>query len=50
MAGLGFGLPLAEVYTRYFGGEVDIISTFGCGTDVYLKLDRTGSEHEHITV
>ena len=34
LAGLGYGLPMSRAYARYFGGDLDIISMEGYGTDV----------------
>jgi pyruvate dehydrogenase kinase 2/3/4 len=34
LAGLGYGLPMSRAYARYFGGDLDIISMEGFGTDV----------------
>lgn len=38
IAGLGFGLPLARMYARYFGGSLTLVSMWGFGCDVFLKL------------
>lgn len=38
LAGLGFGLPLARMYARYFGGSLTLVSMWGYGCDVFLKL------------
>jgi len=40
MVRLGYGLPLARLYTRYFGGDLELFSMDGHGTDcfIYLKL------------
>ncbi|KAI9245863.1 branched-chain alpha-ketoacid dehydrogenase [Phascolomyces articulosus] len=38
LAGLGFGLPLARMYARYFGGSFTLVSMNGYGCDVFLKL------------
>ncbi|KAL0578413.1 hypothetical protein V5O48_003563 [Marasmius crinis-equi] len=38
IAGLGYGLPMSRLYTKYFGGSLDLMSLEGLGTDVYLKL------------
>lgn len=38
LAGLGFGLPLARMYSRYFGGSLTLVSMWGYGCDVFLKL------------
>jgi len=40
--GLGFGLPLARLYAKHFGGDLWIESLYGYGTDVFLSLDKTG--------
>ncbi|WFD03374.1 [pyruvate dehydrogenase (acetyl-transferring)] kinase [Malassezia obtusa] len=46
MAGFGYGLPLARLYARYFGGDLKLISMEGYGTDVYLHLNRLSSSRE----
>jgi pyruvate dehydrogenase kinase 2/3/4 len=48
LAGLGYGLPLCRLYARYFGGELQIISLDGYGTDAFLHLSRLGNLHEAI--
>lgn len=40
MHGYGLGLPLARIYARYFGGDLEVNSMDGYGTDIYLKLNR----------
>ncbi|KAH8921999.1 alpha-ketoacid dehydrogenase kinase [Atractiella rhizophila] len=40
MAGFGYGLPIARLYSRYFGGDLQLISMEGYGTDVYLHLSK----------
>jgi pyruvate dehydrogenase kinase 2/3/4 len=44
----GFGLPLARVYARYFGGELNLKSMEGYGVDAYLHLPRLGSSCENL--
>lgn len=44
----GFGLPLARVYARYFGGELTLKSTEGYGLDAYLHLPRLGDCCENL--
>jgi pyruvate dehydrogenase kinase 2/3/4 len=39
-AGLGFGLPLVRLHARYFGGDLEVISMEGFGTDACLYLRR----------
>lgn len=43
LAGLGYGLPIARNYARYFGGELKIMSMEGYGTDGYIYLPRLGN-------
>lgn len=41
LAGLGYGLPMARLYTEYFGNSsVDLVSLWGYGCDTYLRLSR----------
>jgi len=44
----GFGLPLARIYARYFGGEVTIKSMEGYGVDAYLYLPMLGDACENL--
>lgn len=46
MAGYGYGLPISRLYSRYFGGDLKLISMEGYGTDVYLHLNRLSSSTE----
>uniref|UniRef100_A0A6B2L8K4 Protein-serine/threonine kinase n=1 Tax=Arcella intermedia TaxID=1963864 RepID=A0A6B2L8K4_9EUKA len=45
--GRGFGLPLARLYAKHFGGDLRIESLDGYGTDLILTLDRTGDVLEN---
>lgn len=42
LAGLGYGLPISRGYSRYFGGDLDIQSLEGYGTDAFVHLKRLG--------
>jgi len=48
LAGMGCGLPLSRLYARYFGGELQLMSMEGFGTDAYLHLPRLGDKCEPI--
>ena len=48
--GFGFGLPIARVYARYFGGEIRIFPMDGYGTDTYIHLNRVGNIPEQVRV
>jgi [3-methyl-2-oxobutanoate dehydrogenase (acetyl-transferring)] kinase len=50
IAGLGFGLPLAQCYARYFGGSIKLVSLPGHGTDAYLRLNTTGLVVEQVAL
>jgi len=40
--GTGLGLPLAERFTEFLGGEIEIQSRLGQGTEITLRLPRNG--------
>ena len=44
----GFGLPLARIYARYFGGELTLKSMEGYGVDAYLYLPVLGIACENL--
>lgn len=44
----GYGLPLARIYARYFGGELNLKSMEGYGVDAYLHLPRLGDACENL--
>ena len=44
MAGFGYGLPLSRQYARYLGGDVQLISMDGYGTDAYVYLKHVASD------
>ncbi|CAI5965918.1 unnamed protein product [Closterium sp. NIES-64] len=45
-AGYGYGLPISRLYARYFGGDLQVVSMEGYGTDVYLHLNRLRNVQE----
>ncbi len=49
LAGYGVGLPMTRLYARYFGGDVQLMSLQGYGTDVYLHINRLGTHEEMLT-
>ncbi|AWU73721.1 uncharacterized protein C5L36_0A03230 [Pichia kudriavzevii] len=36
VAGMGYGLPLSLIYTKIFGGDLNLRSVWGKGTDAYI--------------
>lgn len=47
---LGIGLPMSNIFARYFGGSLQLVSLDGYGTDVYLRLPKLGTNLEGIEV
>jgi len=43
---LGIGLALCNIFTRYFGGSLELVSLDGWGVDVYLRLPKLGTNLE----
>ncbi|GAV65594.1 HATPase_c domain-containing protein/BCDHK_Adom3 domain-containing protein [Cephalotus follicularis] len=46
MAGYGYGIPISRLHAWYFGGDLQIISMEGYGTDAYLHLSHSGDSQE----
>ncbi|KAJ2825677.1 [Pyruvate dehydrogenase (acetyl-transferring)] kinase isozyme 2 [Coemansia erecta] len=44
--GDGDGLPMVRQIARYFGGDLDLVSMEGVGTDAYLHLSRSRNATE----
>jgi [3-methyl-2-oxobutanoate dehydrogenase (acetyl-transferring)] kinase len=40
----GYGLGTARVYAKYFGGSLQIVSIYGHGCDVFLRLKNIDLE------
>jgi len=47
MAGFGYGLPLSRLYARYFGGDLEVISMDGFGTDTFVYLNWLHPDDRH---
>jgi len=41
-SGFGYGLPISRLYARYFGGDLQLVSMDGHGTDVFLYISKLG--------
>ena len=44
LCGFGYGLPLARVHARLFGGDLAVVSSPGNGTEVALTLAADAAE------
>lgn len=45
-SGGGYGLPIARLFARYFGGEVTFISLEGSGSTAFIQAHRLGTKTE----
>ena len=45
MAGLGFGLPMARLFARYFGGELTLVNLPSYGVDAFVTLRALDGWH-----
>jgi pyruvate dehydrogenase kinase 2/3/4 len=50
IAGLGYGLPISRSYARYFGGDLELMSMEGHGTDAFIYLRRLGDSQEPLGI
>jgi pyruvate dehydrogenase kinase 2/3/4 len=46
MAGFGYGLPLSRLYAQFYGGDLDVMSMDGYGTDAWIYLDNGSRKYE----
>jgi len=44
LSGYGVGLPVSRLHARYLGGQLQLTTYPGFGTDVYVRLPRITSE------
>ena len=49
LAGLGYGLPVAQTYIEYFGGRLTIMPVEGYGTDAFIYLPRIADIKEPLS-
>lgn len=47
-SGGGYGLPIARLFARYFGGEVTFTSLEGSGSAVFIQAHRLGRKTEMV--
>ncbi|ORY94457.1 branched-chain alpha-ketoacid dehydrogenase [Syncephalastrum racemosum] len=45
---LGMGLPMSRVYAEYWGGELQVMTLEGYGTDAYVRIPRLGTKAENL--
>ena len=48
MSGFGFGLPMARLHCRYFGGDLIINPMENVGSDVFIYINKLGNEEEKL--
>ena len=48
MAGFGYGLPLARLYARYFGGDLQLVSMEGFCTDAFVFLKASSQDAQEV--
>ena len=46
IGGLGFGLPMSRIYSKYFNGDLVICPMENEGTDVYIYINKLGNNEE----
>ena len=47
---LGISLALSKIYANYWGGDLDLASINGFGTDIYLSLSKGYNQVEKLNL
>jgi sensor histidine kinase regulating citrate/malate metabolism len=47
---LGISLALSKIYANYWGGDLDLTSVNGFGTDIYLSLSKGYNQAENLNL
>jgi hypothetical protein len=47
---LGIGLTMSRIYAEYWGGELQILTMDGFGTDAYVRIPRLGTNIENLGI
>ena len=45
LSGYGFGLPSSLAYAKFLGGSLEIVSMYGLGTDVFVRISHITREN-----
>jgi len=45
-SGGGYGLPIAQLFARYFGGEITFLSSEGYGSSAFIQAHRLRKQAE----
>ncbi|KAI8367966.1 branched-chain alpha-ketoacid dehydrogenase [Choanephora cucurbitarum] len=45
---LGIGLPMSRVYAEYWGGDLNLVTMEGYGTDAYVRIPKLGTQSENL--
>lgn len=47
---LFYRLPLARIYAQYFGGSLNLMSLYGHGCDLFLKLKDINESLDNLQI
>lgn len=47
---LGIGLTMSRIYAEYWGGELQVVTMYGYGTDAYVRIPRLGTNIENLGI